>query len=168
MNIHKNARLTPQGRCLLVRRVEELGWQMAEAANAAGISQRQGYRWLARFRSGGTAALGDRSSAPGCCKHRIGAERISELTALRGQRMSGPAIARQLGMPVSTVGGKAARKGPRIPLPRQRVSLRGPEASIFDLPNIACGMLFSVNMWADEFSAPNLVKAVPALQMHSQ
>jgi hypothetical protein len=54
---------------------------MAEAANAAGISQRQGYRWLARFRSGGTAALGDRSSAPGCCKHRIGAERISEFTA---------------------------------------------------------------------------------------
>ena len=54
------------------------------------------------------------------------------------------------------------------PLPRQRVSLSGPEASIFDLPNIACGMLFSVNMWADEFSAPNPVKAVPALQMHSQ
>ena len=26
-------------------------------------------------------------------------------------------------------GGKAARKGPRIPLPRQRVSLSGPEAS---------------------------------------
>ena len=47
MNIHKNARLTRQGRSLLVRRVDELGWQMAEAANAAGISQRQGYRWLA-------------------------------------------------------------------------------------------------------------------------
>jgi hypothetical protein len=65
-------------------------------------------------------------------------------------------------------GGKAARKGPRIPLPRQRVSLSGPEVPIFDLPNIACGMLFSVNMWADEFSAPNPVKAVPALQMYSQ
>ena len=39
---------------------------------------------------------------------------------------------------------------------------------IFDLPNIACGMLFSVNMWADEFSAPNLVKAVPALPMHQR
>jgi hypothetical protein len=49
-----------------------------------------------------------------------------------------------------------------------RIVLSGPEASIFDLPNIACGMLFSVNMWADEFSAPNPVKAVPALQMHSQ
>jgi transposase InsO family protein len=111
MNIHKNARLTRQGRCLLVRRVDELGWQMAEAANAAGISQRQGDRWLARYRSGGTAALGDRSSAPGCCKHRIGAERISELTALRGQRMSGPAIARQLAMPVSTVGAILRRLG---------------------------------------------------------
>jgi hypothetical protein len=67
MNIHKNARLTPQGRHLLVRRVDEFGWQMPQAAKAAGISQRQGYRWLARYRSGGTAALGDRSSAPGCC-----------------------------------------------------------------------------------------------------
>ena len=111
MNIHKNARLTRQGRCLLVRRVDELGWQMAAAANAAGISQRQGYRWLARYRSGSTAALDDRSSARGCCKHRIGAERISELTALRGQRMSGPAIARQLGMPVSTVGAILRRLG---------------------------------------------------------
>ena len=48
MNIHQNARLTPQGRLLLVRRVDELGWRMAEAAGVAGISQRQGYRWLAR------------------------------------------------------------------------------------------------------------------------
>jgi hypothetical protein len=59
MNIHKNARLTRQGRCLLVRRVDKLGWQMAAASNAAGISQRQGYRWLARYRSGSTAALDD-------------------------------------------------------------------------------------------------------------
>jgi len=35
MNIHKNARLTAQGRLLLVRRVEELGWRMVEAAKAA-------------------------------------------------------------------------------------------------------------------------------------
>ena len=55
MNIHKNARLTQQGRHLLVRRIEEFGWRMAEAAKAAGISQRQGYRWLARYRSGGEA-----------------------------------------------------------------------------------------------------------------
>ena len=110
MNIHKNARLTPQGRLLLVRRVEELGWRMAEAAKAAGISQRQGYRWLARYRSG-AAELCDRSSAPGCCRHRIAAERIGEITGLRRQRMSGPVIARQLGMPVSTVGAILRRLG---------------------------------------------------------
>jgi transposase InsO family protein len=111
MNIHKNARLTPQGRYLLAQRVDELGWRMAEAATAAGISQRQGYRWLARYRTGGAAALGDRSSAPGSCKHRIAAERITEITALRRQRMSGPAIARRLGMPVSTVGALLRRLG---------------------------------------------------------
>ena len=60
--------------------------------DAAGISQRQGYRWRARYRDGGVAALRDRSSAPGCCQHRIGGERITEITGLRRQRMSGPAI----------------------------------------------------------------------------
>jgi transposase InsO family protein len=105
MNIHKNARLTPSGRLLLVQRIDQHGWKAVRAATAAGISERQSYRWLARYRVGGAAALHDRSSAPGGCKHRIGEERISEIERLRRQRMSGPAIARQLGMAVSTVGG---------------------------------------------------------------
>jgi hypothetical protein len=33
---------------LLVRRITEEGWRGAGAANAAGISERQSYRWLAR------------------------------------------------------------------------------------------------------------------------
>ena len=111
MNIHKNARLTAQGRDLLARRVDELGWRMADAAPAAGMSQRRGYRWLARYRMGGAAALGDRSSAPGSCKHRVAAERITEITALRRKRTSGPAIAHRLGMPVSTVGAILRRLG---------------------------------------------------------
>jgi transposase-like protein len=111
MNIHKNARLTPQGRLLLVQRVAAVGWRMAEAAKAAGISQRQGYRWLARYRSDGSAALRDRSSAPICCRHRLDAERITAITALRREHLSGPAIARQLGMPVSTVGAVLRRLG---------------------------------------------------------
>ena len=36
MNVHKNARLTPQGRLLLVRRITEEGWRVADAAQAAG------------------------------------------------------------------------------------------------------------------------------------
>src|SRR6266446_1078233 len=111
MNVHKNARLTPQGRLLLVRRVTEEGWRIADAAHAAGISERRSYRWLARFRSGGAAALADRSSAPQHCKHRIGAERDGDIERLRRQRMSGPAMARQLHMPVSTVGAILRRLG---------------------------------------------------------
>ena len=53
MNMHKNARLTPQGRLLLVQRVREQGWTVAAAAGAAGLSERTAYRWLARYRAGG-------------------------------------------------------------------------------------------------------------------
>lgn len=105
MNIHKNARLTPAGRLLLVQRIEEGGWTPAAAGHAVGLSERQSYRWLARYRAGNAAALADRSSAPHRCRHRTSAERVAEIEHLRRQRMSGPAIARRLGMPVSTVGG---------------------------------------------------------------
>jgi pimeloyl-ACP methyl ester carboxylesterase len=46
-----------------------------------------------------------------------------------------------------------------------RITLGGPESSIFDLPNIVRSQLFSPKiMWA-EVSALNLMKAVPALKM---
>jgi transposase InsO family protein len=111
MNIHKNARLTPQGRLLLVERITEAGWSVVQAAQAAGISARQSYRWLARYRSEGAAGLDDRSSAPHRCQHCTPSGRVSEIERLRRQRMSGPQIARQLGMPVSTVGGVLRRLG---------------------------------------------------------
>ena len=38
MNRHKNARTTPYGRALMVRRVRELGWSAARAAEAAGVA----------------------------------------------------------------------------------------------------------------------------------
>jgi transposase InsO family protein len=111
MNMHKNARLTPQGRLLLVQRVTERGWTVRSAACAAGLSERQAYRWLARYRAGGTAALRDRSSAPQRCRHQVPAARVAAIERSRRQRLSGPAIARQLGMPVSTVGGILRRLG---------------------------------------------------------
>jgi transposase InsO family protein len=111
MNMHKNARLTPQGRLLLMQRVIEQGWTVAAAAGAAGLSGRQAYRWLARYRAGGTAALSDRSSAPRRCRHQVPAARVAEIERRRRERLSGPAIARQLAMPVSTVGGILRRLG---------------------------------------------------------
>ena len=46
-----------------------------------------------------------------------------------------------------------------------RIILGGPESSIFDLPNIVRGQLFSANAMWPEVSALNLMKSVPALQM---
>src|SRR5438552_18999066 len=64
MNVHKNARLTPQGRLLMNRRISEQGWTVAAAAEAGGLSVRRAYHWLARYRAGGERMLHDRSSAP--------------------------------------------------------------------------------------------------------
>jgi len=104
MNVHKNARLTPQGRALLVRRIREEGWRVEDAAAAGGISSRSAFRWLARHRAGGELALQDRSSAPVRCPHRTDADTIAAIERLRRQRMTGPLIAAQLQMPRSTVG----------------------------------------------------------------
>ncbi len=48
MNIHKNARLTPQDRALLVRRMLAGGLRVEEAAHASGVSVRTAYKWLRR------------------------------------------------------------------------------------------------------------------------
>ena len=52
---------------------------------------------------GGEPALNDRSSAPAHPPHRVPPQRVAEIERLRRQRMSPPAIARQLGIPSSTV-----------------------------------------------------------------
>ena len=95
MNTHKNARMTVHGRALLVKRVEIEGWRVAEAASAAGVSERTAYKWLARYRAGGERMLQDRSSP---------AETIAAIERLRRQRMTGPQIARRLDLPRSTIG----------------------------------------------------------------
>ena len=126
MNVHKNARLTPQGRLLLVERITQQCWSVTQAAQAAGLSTSRAYHWLARYRCGGVAALTDRSSAPQRCSNRTSAERVAEIEGLRRRRLSGPVIARQLGMPVSTVGkvlrrlalGKLAALEPKPPVVR--------------------------------------------------
>jgi hypothetical protein len=110
MNVHKNARLTPQGRALLVQRVRTDGWRVGDAAAAAGISLRQAFRWLARHRAGGELALQDRSSAPARFR-RTDADTVTAIERLRRQRRTGPQIARELGLPRSIVGVVLRRLG---------------------------------------------------------
>jgi transposase len=111
MKVHENARMTVHGRLLLVRRVPEAGWRVADAASAAGVSERTAYTWLTRYRAGGERALVDRSSAPVCSPRRLSAEAIASIERLRRQRWMGPRIARAPGRPVSTVGTVLRRLG---------------------------------------------------------
>ncbi|WP_311948886.1 leucine zipper domain-containing protein, partial [Halomonas piscis] len=53
MNTHKNARLTPHGRSLLVARVIDEGLRPREVAQAQGVSVRTAYKWVRRFREEG-------------------------------------------------------------------------------------------------------------------
>ena len=53
MKMHANARLSLKGRELLVDRVEDAGWSLSAAAEAAGISDRTARKWLARYRAEG-------------------------------------------------------------------------------------------------------------------
>jgi transposase InsO family protein len=111
MNVHKNARMTVRGRALLVERIVVHGWSAGEAASAAGVSQRTAYKWLARYRMGGEAALDDRRSTPARSPHRTPAAIVAEIERLRREGLSGPRIARRLGIALSTVGAVLRRLG---------------------------------------------------------
>jgi transposase InsO family protein len=103
MNSHKHARLTAKGRALLVSRVLDEGWSVAIASEAAGVSKRTGFKWLARFRSEGAAGLADRSSRPFSSPGALTAQQQGELERLRRQRWPLWRIAMQAGRGVATV-----------------------------------------------------------------
>jgi len=64
VNSHKNARLTYQGRRILVFRMIHEGLPVREAARAQGVRPRTAYKGLRRYREEGEAGLFDRSSRP--------------------------------------------------------------------------------------------------------
>lgn len=111
MKIHANARTCPNSRKLLVKRVEEEGWSLMVAAEAAGISERSARKWLARWRTEGEAGLLDRSSAPKRVPSRLPTDRLEAIEALRRLRMTAAEIAEALGMALSTVSRWLARIG---------------------------------------------------------
>jgi transposase len=109
MNCHKNARTTPYGRALMVRRVGELGWSAARAAEAAGVSVRTVRKWLARHRAEGPAGLLDRSSRPRRSRPRIAAGWQTLIMRLRQCRMAAAEIAGRLHLARSTVPAELVR-----------------------------------------------------------
>jgi hypothetical protein len=105
MKLHANARLSPNGRRLLIERLETGGWDVRDAAEAAGISVRTARKWLARWRAEGELGLVDRSSAPKVVANKTDEARLACIAALRRLRMTGPEIAETLQMALSTVSG---------------------------------------------------------------
>jgi transposase InsO family protein len=111
MKLHGNARTCPHSRRLMVRRVEEEGWTLAAAAEAAGVSVRTVSKWLRCYRTEGEEGLLDRTSAPRSIPHRTAEERVQAIAALRRLRFTGAEIAEALRMPLSTVSAILTRIG---------------------------------------------------------
>ncbi len=111
MKIHANARTCPNSRKLLVSRIEEEGWSLVAAAEAAGVSERSARKWLSRWRTEGEAGLLDRSSAPKRIPHRTPERVVEAILALRRLRMTAAEIAEALGLALSTVSLWLRRRG---------------------------------------------------------
>jgi len=111
MNLHRNARLTPRGRWLLVERICHQRVPLKLAAEAAGISTRTASKWVSRYRSEGMPGLEDRSSAPHRVPGRTSEEYVAAIAALRRVRMTAAEIGELLAMPISTVSAVLLRIG---------------------------------------------------------
>ena len=110
MNVHKTARTTPHSRMLMIERLAA-GWSVSAVAAAHGVCGHTVRKWRDRFVAEGAVGLADRTSRPHRSPTRLAEPAEQEIEALRRQRLSGPAIARRLGRPVSTVGAVLRRRG---------------------------------------------------------
>jgi len=111
VQLHRNAKLTPKTRLLLVHRVQKQGWPVAKAAHAAGVSRQTAHKWLNRFREGGTESLEDRSCRPNRLPKLTPRKLVQRMVRLRWRRKAGWEIAREMGIPVSTVSKHLKREG---------------------------------------------------------
>ena len=110
MTLHQNAKTCPASRRLLCRRVEQEGWSLRSAAEAAGLSERRASQWLARWRAG-DRELQDRASVAHTIPGRTPRDVEQAVCALRELRFSGVRIAEALGMSQRTVRAVLARHG---------------------------------------------------------
>lgn len=101
MNSHKNARLSFEGRKLLIERIAVMG--LMPAAEAAGISPRTARKWRDRFVEHGLQGLLDRSSRPLRTRTALNDALLQRIEQLRRQRMPMRRIATVVGLSVATV-----------------------------------------------------------------
>jgi transposase InsO family protein len=109
MNVHQNARTTPQSRAEIVRRIVAEHQSTGQVAAAFGISARTVRKWVARAESAET--LTDRSSRPHDSPGRTPAELRELIERLRRQQWTGVEIARALALSSATVARYLRRLG---------------------------------------------------------
>jgi transposase len=110
MDIHKNARLTPLGRERMVKMV--LSGQTPQAVSeAVGVCPRTVRKWVDRYEREGLAGLQDRSSRPRRLHHPTPQSVIERIEGLRRQRLTGQAIAAEVGISKATVSRVLKRLG---------------------------------------------------------
>jgi transposase InsO family protein len=110
MDIHQNARSCPASRMLLVSRIRS-GSSVSSAAEAAGISRRTAFKWLARYRAEGKAGLLDRTSRPYRMPRKTNYWWEQEIVGWRRRRLTGIEIARRVPVSPATVARILARHG---------------------------------------------------------
>jgi transposase InsO family protein len=103
MDVHQNARLTPAGREVMVRRVVEGGQTLKAVSEAVGVCPRTVRKWVERFRAEGVTGLQDRSSRPHRLHRPTPTETVSRIEVLRRQRWTGAQIGRETGVSKATV-----------------------------------------------------------------
>ena len=109
MKSHKNAKLTFEGRKLLIERIKTIG--MMPAAEAAGISVRTARKWYARYQSEGPDGLIDRSSRPYKTRSTIDEALHQRIEQLRRRALPMRRIAQIVGRSVATISRVLARLG---------------------------------------------------------
>ena len=110
MNIHKNARLTPRGREVLISRLKR-GEHPQDVGAAMGVSASTVYKWRRRYRAEGLAGLLDRSSRPNASPNKTPDTIETKVIALRRERRIYHRIAAELGVSRATVGRILTRHG---------------------------------------------------------
>lgn len=111
MEQHPNAKGNANSRHLMVQRIQRGGWSVAEAAAAAGYSERSAFKWLRRFRDEGPEGLEDRPSTPHRVPRRTPRARVERILALRRKRRTAWEIAQRVGLAWSTVSAVLRREG---------------------------------------------------------
>ena len=105
-------RLNVFGRQLLVARIRDDDWPVAQAAEAAGVSRATAYKWLRRFNAEGEPGLLDRSSRPHRSPRMLLPDVVEAILRARVRRRFGPhRLAPLTGHPRSTISKVLVRTG---------------------------------------------------------